>query len=157
LRPPCWPLHVWNGNALVEVTVAEVLAQKYTYHGSLCLDPLEPDYDGRRFVGQLYLDQKMPCVNSFARGGQAYSLSEHALEIYLHANLHNATNDTLNILEQRMEAFNYGGSLTIPMKGKLCVPLHTTRSADLKNNTRNSITYKPLTLTALRITLTQKI
>jgi hypothetical protein len=30
--PSCWPLHVWNGDAIVEVTVAEVLAQKYTYH-----------------------------------------------------------------------------------------------------------------------------
>jgi hypothetical protein len=26
--PPCWPLHVWTGEAIVEVTVAEVLAQK---------------------------------------------------------------------------------------------------------------------------------
>jgi hypothetical protein len=63
----------------------------------------------------------VPRINSFARGGQAYSLSDHALEIYLHANLHSATNDTLDILEKRMEAFNYGGSLAIPMKGKLCV------------------------------------
>jgi hypothetical protein len=30
--PPCWPLHVWTGDAIVEVTVAEVLAQKSTYH-----------------------------------------------------------------------------------------------------------------------------
>ena len=119
--PPYWPLHVWHGDALVEVTVAEVLTQKYTYHGSLCLDPLEPEYDDGRLVGKLYLDQSMPCINSFARGGQAYSLNDYTLEIHLHANLHNATNDTLDILEQRMEVFNYGGSLAIPIKGKLCV------------------------------------
>jgi hypothetical protein len=116
---PYWPLHVWNGSKLVEMTVASVIDQKHTYHGCLCLDPLEPDYDGGRLVGKLYLDQKNPVLYSFARGERKFFLCDHEYEVQLKARLHDATNGVLSVLEKKQVVFNYGGVLAAPFNGKL--------------------------------------
>lgn len=57
------------------VPVSEVLKNSEFYHGMAVPDPLEPDYDGGRLVGKLYLLQSTPCIHSFARGGKTYILS----------------------------------------------------------------------------------
>ncbi len=56
------------------VTVTEILDNPEKYHHMLTLDPLEPDYDGRRAVGKLFLSGQ-PYLNSFAHGGAKFSLS----------------------------------------------------------------------------------
>jgi len=117
--PTYWPLHVWTGDALVEVTVETVLNNTFDYHESLCLDPIEPDYDGGRLVGKLYLDQKQPILHSFARGGQPFKLIDDVPEIFLTGCLSEATNMSLDILEQKGAAYTYGGALAAPKAGKL--------------------------------------
>ena len=43
---PNWVLYVWHEGNLEAITVAELLQNKHYYDGMLCLDPIEPDYDG---------------------------------------------------------------------------------------------------------------
>jgi len=117
--PSHWPLHVWVGNSIVEMTVEEVLVNKFTFHESLCLDPIEPNYDDGRVVGKLYLDQRSPCLHTFARGEYTYKLLDRNYEIELNAVLSTATDITLEILKQRQEVFNYGGTLVMPINSKL--------------------------------------
>ena len=50
-------------------------------HLERCLDPLEPDYDGWRTVGQIYLDDGIPGIWSYARGGRKFRFSERLGEI----------------------------------------------------------------------------
>lgn len=60
------------------VTVSAILADPKTYNGRQSLDPIEPDYDGRRVVGKLLLSGKEPRLKSFARGGADYRLLSKA-------------------------------------------------------------------------------
>ena len=117
--PFFWVLHVWNGESFIDLTVEEVLANKFDYNELLCLDPIEPEYDEGRLVGKLYLNQQKPKLYSFARGGIAYLLCKYIPEILLKDNLHNAVNETLEILESNQETFTYGNVLVAPVKQKL--------------------------------------
>lgn len=55
-------------------SVAEVLENKDRFHHELVRDPVEPDYDGGRLVGKLFLDGRTPKLVSKARGGKTYKL-----------------------------------------------------------------------------------
>ena len=55
------------------VTVREILSDPTKYDGAICLDPLEPGYDGGRWVGRDQTYGK-PNVFSFAHGGVTYML-----------------------------------------------------------------------------------
>lgn len=117
--PPYWPMHVWVDDELVEVTVGTVLINKFEYHELLCLDPIEPDYDGGRLVGKLYLDQKQPILYSFARGGQSYKLFNYVPQMFIPGQLSNVIDACFELLEERQAAYCYGGSLAEPIAGKL--------------------------------------
>ena len=117
--PSYWILHVWNGLELVDVTVQDVLRDKQAFDGMLCLDPIEPEYDECRLVGKLYLDQHKPRLFSFARGQRSFTLKEFKHVILVESELHEAINETLEILEKRKDAFNYGGVLVTPMNKTL--------------------------------------
>lgn len=117
---PNWVLYVWHENSLEEITVAELLQNKHYYDGMLCLDPIEPDYDGGRLVGKLYLNTEKPIVYSFARGGHSYALLNKTHQIPLSdGKLHEAVNETMAIIAQRKELFSYGTALVEPISGKL--------------------------------------
>jgi hypothetical protein len=116
--PPHWTLHLWNGQEFVEIMVESILEDKYKFNDVLCLDPIEPDYDDGRLVGKLFLNQEIPCIYSFAKGGQTYRLLDKEHGIRLEANLHHAVNETLTILGDRKEVFTYGGTLVSPINGK---------------------------------------
>ena len=55
------------------VPVRDLLSSPEIFDGCLTLDPLEPEYDGHRPVGKLYLDGT-PRLHSMARGGRTYRL-----------------------------------------------------------------------------------
>ena len=112
--PSYWIIHLWNGQEMIERTVQEILSDKTLYHGLLCLDPIEPDYDNRRLVGKLFLKQGQPCVFSFARGRKTYRLLEYMYNIKIEGDLHNAVNETLQILKSRKDVFSFGGVLVKP-------------------------------------------
>ena len=57
-----------------EVTIGEMLDSPSKYHGRLTLDPLEPEYNGRKVVGKLYLMGGSSNLYSQAHGGKNYRL-----------------------------------------------------------------------------------
>ncbi len=59
----------------VSASVLTILDNPERYHGMLTLDPLEPDYDGRRWVGKLFLYSARPILHSMAHGGVRFRLS----------------------------------------------------------------------------------
>lgn len=56
------------------VSVNEILDNPAFYDGMETLDPIEPDYDGGRVVGKLYVAEGAPNLHSFARGENTYLL-----------------------------------------------------------------------------------
>ena len=70
-----WELEVHTaGNKSEFVSVGKILENRNEYHGRLTKDPLEPDYDGGRWIGKLYLDNAYPNLFSFAHGGTNFRL-----------------------------------------------------------------------------------
>lgn len=65
------------------VFVSEILSNPRHWHNRTCLDPLEPEYDGGRSVGKLYLTGAQPIIHSFAHGGRKYLLNKkkHKLQV----------------------------------------------------------------------------
>ncbi|WP_425040871.1 hypothetical protein [Primorskyibacter sp. S187A] len=54
------------------------MSDKKTYDHALTRDPIEPDYDGGRIVGKLFLNEDNPVLVSQARGGATYQLLPEA-------------------------------------------------------------------------------
>lgn len=117
--PSDWIITVWNGEDFIETTVKDILDNKYDYQEMLCLDPIEPDYDGGRLVGKLYSNQAKPVIHSFARGGKTYRLFRQRETIVLHASLSSAVDQTLEVVGKGQDVFNYGGTLVYPNNGRL--------------------------------------
>ncbi len=66
-----FPLTLEGGG---DVSVFDLLSHKDKYHGMRCLDPLEPDYNGGRFVGWINTNAARPYIFSHAHGGQRFTL-----------------------------------------------------------------------------------
>lgn len=95
-----------------EITVLEALDHPETYHGCLTLDPLEPEYDGGRWVGKLYLLSVRPNLNSLAHGGVNFRLHRHSQRIELVTGKgREATDELLVVLRQSPDIFDFGGEL----------------------------------------------
>ncbi len=95
-----------------EITVLEALNHPETYHGCLTLDPLEPDYDGGRWVGKLYLMATRPNLFSFAHGGANFRLHKHPQRIEIVAGKGRETTDQLlEVLLRSPDIFDFGGEL----------------------------------------------
>ena len=56
------------------VSVIELLDNPNKYHGRQTFDPIDPEYNGGKVVGKLYLADDKPNLHSFAHGGKNYSL-----------------------------------------------------------------------------------
>lgn len=108
-----WPLTIKEAGGLEkEITVLEALDHPEIYHGCLTLDPLEPDYDGRRWVGKLYLLAARPNLNSFAHGCRNFRLHRHPKSIELITGKGRQTTDALlDVLRQSPDIFDFGGEL----------------------------------------------
>ena len=105
-------LNIQIGGQVQPVKVSDVLQDPYTYHGSLTLDPLEPNYDGGRLVGRLFLCQSKPVLYSFARGGKTYHLSKKKSRVELvSGHMVEAVEETVRILRQDPQSFDYGAQL----------------------------------------------
>jgi len=95
-----------------EITVLEALNHPETYHGCITLDPLEPDYDGGRWVGKLYLLAARPNLFSFAHGGVNFRLHRHPQRIEIVAGKGSETTDLLlDVLLRSPDIFDFGGEL----------------------------------------------
>ena len=95
-----------------EITIIEALDNPGIYHGKLTLDPIEPNYDGRRFVGKLYLQNSRPNLYSFAHGGVNFRLHREPARIQLEAGKgREATDALLEILRKSPDLYDFGNEL----------------------------------------------
>lgn len=106
--PGDWPLTVEGRH----VSVADVLDNRAKYHGKHTLDPIEPDYDGAREVGKLFLYGARPNLFSFAHGGANYRLERQPARIELvRGRDHDTVNAFLDVLRREPDIFDYGDTL----------------------------------------------
>ena len=117
--PYFWPIHVWDGTEFLVVSVEDILNDKFKYHNMLCLDPVEPDYDNKRVVARLFVNQSTPCIYSYARGGRTFKLMNVQYSMLLKGNLYDAVNRSIAVLASRKEIFTYGGTIVSPVSHKL--------------------------------------
>ena len=113
-------LEVAAENGIEAVTVAEILSVPERYDRAKTRDPLEPEYDGGRLVGMLFLDGPVKTLYSFARGGATYQLAQTVATIQvMSGQLSEAVEETLAILRDNPAVFDYGEELVLQEAGRL--------------------------------------
>lgn len=137
-----WQLEVKSPDmdgTVVTVAVGEILDNPYRWHGCLTKDPLEPGYDGGRWVGKLYLISARPMLHSKAHGGQNFRLCRQLERIEI---VHGKLAETVNSLFEFCVARQI--SSTMGRKWWLCPVMHKyfalekTTCAILLPDSRNS-------------------
>lgn len=69
---PSFIIYVQFGSDMVPTTISTILADPSRYDGLLCLDPIEPDYEGNKVVGKIFFRGDKSFVSSFAHGGRKF-------------------------------------------------------------------------------------
>lgn len=106
------------------VTVADLLADPARYHGLQTMDPLEPDYDGGRLVGILYLQQARPMLFSQAHGGKSFRLSKQRQRIeLLEGHTAETVEQVLQHLRDNDSMYDFGTSLVTVSQGNV-IPMN---------------------------------
>ena len=121
-----WPITVKMVNgSLQKFTISQILNNPQANHGLLTLDPLEPNYDGGRVVGKLYLTGAYPRLHSLAHGGVTFKLTRKLILIEIEKGNESKTTDlTLDVLRAANDVFDFGpGMVMIGARGSL-VPLN---------------------------------
>lgn len=118
LHPDAEVVVVENGLE-VTVTAAMILKDPKRFHRALCLDPVEPEYQGRKVVGILYVDGA-PCVWSQAHGGVLYSLCADRRTVILRAgDLGAFCEDVMDGAAESGGFFQRAGAVVVPHDGGL--------------------------------------
>ena len=111
---------VEHEGALKSLSVGALLDNREKYHGCLTRDPLEPDYDGSRLVGRLFLFQARPNLFSFAHGGTTYRLHRAPARIELvRGHTAEAATATIELLRRDPVLFDFGGHMVVVEDGRL--------------------------------------
>ena len=105
-----WIITIKDENGLAkQITVLEALDFPDKYDGALTLDPVEPDYDGGRWVGKLYIKGARPNLHSFAHGRKVYFLNRQPAKIELVTGKStDATDKLLEVLRDARDIFDFG-------------------------------------------------
>ena len=108
-----WPITIKGADGeKASITVLDALTDPEKYNGALTLDPLEPDYDGGRWVGKLFLLGARQNLYSFAHGGANFRLHRHPEQIEIVAGKGTETSDRLiDVLRRSPDIFDFGGEL----------------------------------------------
>ena len=113
-------VQVERGGKVEAVAVGDLLDNRARWHGCMTRDPLEPDYDGARLVGRLYLMQARPVLHSFAHGGRTYKLHRAPARVELvRGHTSEAATATIDILRRDPVAFDFGGQLALADDGRV--------------------------------------
>lgn len=105
---------------LVSIAVGDLLDNRDRWHGCITKDPIEPDYDGGRMVGRLFLMQARPTLYSFAHGGKAYKLHRAPTRIELvKGHTAEAATATIELLRRDPVVFDFGGQLALAENGRV--------------------------------------
>jgi len=114
-----FPLYVCKNGQTLRVTVDDILDEPRSFHGLQTLDPLEPNYDGGRFVGKLYLLQSSPKIFSFAHGNRNFTLLRAVERIQIiRGKLYEAVKQTCSILAGAPNFFDMGDTLVLVEDGE---------------------------------------
>ncbi len=109
-----WIVRICDGDETQELTVLDLLDHPDMYDGMLTLDPLEPEYDGGRPVGKLFLLGARPRIHSFAHGGCSFKLRRHASRVeVIPGNERETTDAFLVVLRKAPDVFDFGAELVI--------------------------------------------
>lgn len=105
----------------LSVTIEKILTDPSKFDGLLTLDPLEPEYDGRRFVGKLFVAGARPNLFSFAHGGTNYRLKHDVRRIeVLQGRVNLAIDGLMSAMRDSQEIYDFGQKLVqIQDDGKL--------------------------------------
>ena len=102
------------------LTVGDVLDNPDRYHNCLTLDPIEPDYQGDKTVGQLDVMGAHPRLYSFAHGGKTYKLSRPPARVELvKGRTVEAVEQVLSIMRRAPDVFDFGGPLVNATDGRV--------------------------------------
>ncbi|MBW5804936.1 hypothetical protein FOZ70_09275 [Burkholderia sp. COPS] len=100
------------------VTVDAILDNPEKYDNRLTLDPLEPEYDGRRAVGKIYCSGQ-PRIHSFAHGGATFKLCRNLVQIERVAGREvEAVDSLLRVMRESPEIFDFGTAVVKVNDGK---------------------------------------
>jgi hypothetical protein len=100
------------------VTVGEVLTDPQRYDGMLTLDPLEPEYDGGRPVGKLFLSGRLNLF-SFAHGGVNFALCNKVVKIEKRKGCEREMADeVMAIMRDHPEIYEFGTAVVRVIDGK---------------------------------------
>lgn len=119
-----FPITVVHSDSTKEdLYVGDVLDNPLEYHGMHTLDPAEPDYQGGKTVGKLYLMGARPTLHSFAHGGRAYKLIRTPENIEVASGYeHETVNRVLDVMRKSPLFFDFGDQLAIIENGEV-IPL----------------------------------
>ena len=108
-----WIITIKDENGLErQITVLEALDSPAKYDGALTLDPVEPDYDGGRWVGKLFINGARPNLHSFAHGRRVYFLHRQPAKIELVAGKSTeATDELLEVLRVAPDVYDFGADI----------------------------------------------
>jgi hypothetical protein len=113
-------VHVMRGSAVENVTVSELLDNRAKYHNCTTLDPLEPDYQGGKPVGRLYLMQARPTLHSFAHGGKSFKLLRAPVRVEIvRGRTSEAARETIDLLRAEPSTYDFGGQLALVDNGRV--------------------------------------
>lgn len=102
-----------------QVTIGQLLDDPAEYHGKLTLDPIEPEYQGGKVVGKLYLIGSRPNLYSFAHGGRSFKLLRQPREIELiQGRRHDAVQQVLSTMRVLPDVFDLGAQLVTVEQGR---------------------------------------
>lgn len=104
------------------VTVGAVMDDRTKYHGWRTLDPLEPDYDGGRVVGKLYLLGGRPKLHSFAHGGRTFTLVRAPRRVEVEpGRMSDLVDCVAKMLRDEPDIFDLGDSVCTVEDGRVTV------------------------------------
>lgn len=111
-----FPIYLDDNTA---VSVGEILDNPSKYHKRKTKDPLEPEYNGRKTTGILYLFDGRPCLYSQAHGGRTFKLFRQPRRIeYTQGQSLEAIAATVRVLKNMHDVFCYGSNLVFIFDGR---------------------------------------
>lgn len=109
-----WQILVMYGNDIKAFSVLHILDHPNEFHGLETLDPLEPDYDGRRLVGKLFIIGVRPCLHSMAHGGVKYNLRRQPTSIeVVKGKISETTDATIDVLRNNPDVFDFSTNVVM--------------------------------------------
>ena len=114
-----WQITVKSpGGEAVTVAISEILDDPFKWNNSLTKDPIEPDYDGGRWIGKLYLIGARPRLYSMAHGGKTFHLLRQLERIEIvRGKIADTVNRLIEVLRRSPGVFDYGTEMATPAGG----------------------------------------